>query len=829
MITGHLRATGRLCRGMILPGVVPLVATDRTMRVPDLAVTCASTESDMVAALQSPIFIIEGLSPGRCQQTCINVDLLRRGPDGEWRPTHQALIEGVFTPWIMGFEMPLCDASRTTALAGSRPRLAATPRRPYDRPTQTADREARCVGGSMAGDSITLSPALAVQAAILARPATVERRMADAIRALAIDAVEAAGSGHPGMPMGMADVATALWSRVLRFDAADPRWADRDRFVLSAGHGSMLLYALLYLTGHAGMELDRLQRFRRLDSAAAGHPLHGEHPAIEATTGPLGQGLATGVGMALAERMAAARFGRSLVDHRTWVMCSDGDLMEGVSTEAAALAGHLRLEKLTVLWDDNNISIDGDTALACSADTLKRFSSMGWATKRIDGHDPHAIQSALSLAVRSKKPTLIACRTVIGFAAPTKAGTMACHGRPLGASESDAAKQALDWPHAPFTVPPDLLARWAAAGSRGTAGRRAWLKRLANHPLRAEFERVTAGRLPEGWQEPMAALRTTLAEQRPTEATRVSSRRALERLVASLPELVGGSADVTDSTLTHVPGMTDVTPGSFAGRYIHYGVREHAMAAAANGMALHGGTIGYVGTFLAFSDYMRPALRLAALMHQRVIHVLTHDSIGVGEDGPTHQPVEQLAALRAMPGVHVLRPADAVETVECWELAIRRADGPTLLILSRQPVPAVRLDGAENRSARGGYVLAEAEGPRRATLIATGSEVALAIEARRALAAEGIGVAVVSLPCWELFALQSDEYRAGVLGQAPRFGIEAACGFGWERWLGSDGLFIGMTGYGASAPAADLFRHFGITPDAITTAVRKRLTITEGA
>ena len=679
----------------------------------------------------------------------------------------------------------------------------------------------------MAGDStFDIAPALAIQAAILARPATVERRMADAIRALAIDAVEQAGSGHPGMPMGMADVATALWSRTLKFDATDPSWPDRDRFVLSAGHGSMLLYALMHLTGHAGMELEQLQRFRRLDSAAAGHPLQSEHPAIEATTGPLGQGLATAVGMALAERMMAARFGRSLVDHRTWVMCSDGDLMEGISYETCALAGHLRLEKLTVLWDDNNVSIDGDTALACSADTLKRFAAMGWATKRIDGHDPHAIQAALSLALRSKKPTLIACRTVIGFAAPTKAGTRDCHGRPLGPSESDQAKQALDWPHAPFVVPPDLMARWAAVGTRSTVARRGWLKRLNNHPLRTEFERVLARRLPELWREPMAALRASLAEERPTEPTRVSSQRALERLVAGVPELVGGSADVKDSTLTHVPGMGIVTPGSFAGRYVHFGVREHAMAAALNGIALHGGCVPYAGTFLAFSDYMRPALRLAAMMRQRVIHVLTHDSIGVGEDGPTHQPIEQLAALRAMPGVHVLRPADAVETVECWELAIRRADGPSLLVLSRQPVPALRTDGAENRSARGGYVLAEAEGPRRATLIATGSEVALAVVARDMLAAEGMAVAVVSLPCWELFALQSDEYRAGVLGQAPRFGVEAACGFGWERWIGTDGTFIGMTGYGASAPAADLFRHFGITPDAITTAVRRKLTQT---
>lgn len=661
------------------------------------------------------------------------------------------------------------------------------------------------------------------QAAILARPATVERRMADAIRVLAIDAVEEAGSGHPGLPMGMADVATALWTRVLRYDATDPRWPDRDRFVLSAGHGSMLLYALLHLTGHAGMEMDMLRRFRQLDSAAAGHPEYGAHAAIEASAGPLGQGVATAVGMALAERMMAARFGRSLVDHRIWVLCSDGDLMEGVTHEAAALAGHLRLEKLTLLWDDNSTSIDGYTALATSDDSLKRFAAMGWATKRVDGHDPAAIQAALSLAVRSKKPTLIACRTVIGFAAPTKAGTAACHGQPLGVDESTAARHAMDWPHEPFTLPPDLTARWEKAGQQGTAARRAWLKRLTNHPLRTEFERVTSGRLPEAWHEATAALRQELAELRPSEATRASSLRALEALVPAIPELVGGAADLAQSTYSQPPDMTAVMPGAFAGRYVHYGVREHGMAAALNGLALHAGVIPYGATFLAFSDYMRPALRMAALMRQRVIHVLTHDSIGVGEDGPTHQPVEQLAALRAMPGVHVFRPADAMETAECWELAIRRSDGPSVLALTRQSVPALRTDAAENRSARGGYVLAEAEGARQATLIATGSEVAVALEAQRMLGKEGLTVAVVSLPCWELFQVQSEDIRAAVLGSAPRFGIEAACGFGWERWLGCDGCFIGMTGFGASAPASELFRHFGITPEAVTTAVRKRL------
>jgi len=670
------------------------------------------------------------------------------------------------------------------------------------------------------------TPALWAQAAILARPATVERRMADAIRALAIDAVEAAGSGYPGMPMGMADVATALWGRVLRFDAADPRWPDRDRFVLSAGHGSMLLYALLHLTGHAGMRLDDLARFRQLDSPAAGHPEHGEHPGIEATTGPLGQGFATAVGMALAERMMAARFGKSLVDHRTWVVASDGDLMEGISHEAACLAGHLQLEKLTVLWDDNNISLDGPAALASSDDQLKRFNALGWATKRVDGHDPAQVFAALSMALRSKKPTLIACRTIIGFAAPNKAGTAASNCSPLGQSESEAAKQALDWQHPPFTIPPDLAKCWAAVGCRGTAGRRAWLKRLAKHPLRAEFERVVAGRLPEAWHEAMASLRAEIADSRPALATRQASQRALTALVPAIPEMVGGSADLTDSNLTKVRSMACVAPGSYGGRYVHYGVREHGMAACMNGLALHGGLLPYAGTFLAFSDYMRPAIRLAALMRQRVIHVLTHDSIGLGEDGPTHQPVEQLASLRAMPGLHVMRPADAMETAECWELAIRRADGPSLLVLSRQAVPALRADAAENRSVRGGYVLAEADGARQATLVATGSEVAVAVEARRMLAEEGIPVAVVSLPCWELFAQQDEGYRAAVLGSAPRFGVEAACGFGWERWLGADGVFIGMTGFGASAPADTLFRHFGITPECVATAVKKRLITT---
>jgi transketolase len=667
------------------------------------------------------------------------------------------------------------------------------------------------------------TPAQAAQARILARPATEERRMADAIRALAIDAVEAAKSGHPGMPMGMADAATVLFTRFLKYDAADPRWPDRDRFVLSAGHGSMLLYALLHLTGQAGMGIEEIRRFRQLHSPAAGHPEHGEHPGIETTTGPLGQGIATAVGMALAERMLAARFGKSLVDHRTWVIASDGDLQEGISHEAASLAGHLRLDRLCVLWDDNSISIDGDTALSFTDDTLKRFAAYGWAVRRVDGHDHAEVAAALGWAMRSRKPTLIACRTIIGFGAPTKAGTAASHGAPLGATEAAAAKSAMGWNHPPFEVPEGLKSAWEAAGRRGAGTRRSWLKRLAKHPQREEFERAVAGRLPEAWHERLAELRARQAEEKPKLATRVAGQRALEALVPAVPEMVGGSADLTGSNNTNVKGVPAVSPGSYAGRYVHWGVREHGMAAAMNGMALHGGLIPYSGTFLIFSDYLRPALRLAALMRQRVIHVLTHDSIGLGEDGPTHQPVEHLASLRAMPNLCVFRPADAIETAECWELALKRADGPSVLALSRQALPAVRAEAGENRCARGGYVLAEAAGERRGTIVATGSEVHLALAVRAALQAEDIGVAVVSLPCWELFALQDESYREAVLGTAPRLGVEAAGPMGWERWLGPDGTFIGMDGFGASAPAEDLFRHFGITPEAVAAAVRRRL------
>ncbi|MCK8783782.1 transketolase [Roseomonas sp. NAR14] len=647
--------------------------------------------------------------------------------------------------------------------------------------------------------------------------------MADAIRALAIDAVEKAKSGHPGMPMGMADAATALYTRFLKYDAADPRWPDRDRFVLSAGHGSMLLYALLHLTGYAGMTIEDLKHFRAIGSPAAGHPEYGHHPAIETTTGPLGQGLATAVGMAIAERHLAARFGKSLVDHRTWVICSDGDLMEGISHEAASLAGHLKLNKLTVLYDDNHISIDGSTALAYTEDRLKRFQAYGWAVKQVNGHDPAELAAAMSYAIRSPRPTLIACRTIIGFAAPTKAGTAAVHGAALGPDESAGAKQAMGWNYGPFEVPEGIKEKWEAAGRKGQGARRSWLKRLANHPQKDEFERAISGKLPEAWHERLAGWRQQIAAEQPKIATRVASQKALEALVPSIPELIGGSADLTGSVNTLVKGMPSIGPGEFGGRYIHYGVREHGMAAAMNGMALHGGIIPYGGTFLIFSDYCKPAIRLSALMHQRVVYVMTHDSIGLGEDGPTHQPIEQLAGLRATPNLHVYRPSGAMETAECWELAIKRADGPSLLSLTRQNLSETRTDAGENRCARGGYVLEEASGERRATLVATGSEVTIAQTARKMLEEAGIPTALVSLPCFELFAAQDASYREQVLGSALRVGVEAAIRFGWDQWIGPDGIFIGMTGFGASGPLDKIYAHFGITAEAIAAAVRKRL------
>ncbi|MDW8371018.1 MAG: transketolase [Geminicoccaceae bacterium] len=663
---------------------------------------------------------------------------------------------------------------------------------------------------------------------------TVElRTMANAIRALAMDAVEKAKSGHPGMPMGMADVATVLWTRFLTYDPADPDWPDRDRFVLSAGHGSMLLYALLHLTGFPKMDMGQLERFRQLHSLTPGHPEYGHTPGVETTTGPLGQGLANAVGMALAERMLAARFGRELVDHWTYVIAGDGCLMEGISHEAAALAGHLGLGRLIVLFDDNGISIDGPTKLATSEDVRARFAAYGWHTLSVDGHDPEAVASAIAEAKADPRPSLVACKTIIGFGAPNKQGSEATHGAPLGAAEVAAARERLGWHHPPFVIPEEVYAAWRAATQRGVAARAAWKARLEAAPagLRAAFEKAMAGAIDAEVAAAIAAHKAKLVETRPTVATRKASEMALEALTAAVPELVGGSADLTHSNNTITKATKPIRPGVFEGRYVHYGVREHAMAAMMNGIALHKGLVPYGGTFLVFSDYARNAIRLSALMGLRVVYVMTHDSIGLGEDGPTHQPVEHLASLRAIPNLLVFRPADAVETAECWEVALQQATRPSVLALSRQNLPAVRTAAtAANLCAKGGYVLAEAEGGARAlTILATGSEVHLALEARTRLQERGVPTAVVSLPSFELFDAQEPAYRMAVLGTAPRIAIEAASPFGWARYAGSEDDVVAVRGFGASAPAADLFRHYGITTDALVSLAETKLGLRRAA
>jgi len=654
--------------------------------------------------------------------------------------------------------------------------------------------------------------------------------MSNAIRALAMDAVEQAKSGHPGLPLGAADLVTVLFTRFLKFDPADPHWPDRDRFVLSAGHGSMLLYALLHLLGYEGMTIDEIRRFRQLGSLAAGHPEHDHPPGVETTTGPLGQGLSNAVGMAIAERHLRAEFGADVVNHHTFVLASDGDLMEGVSHEAIALAGHLRLAKLIVLFDDNGISIDGPLSLADSVDQLGRFEACGWGATRIDGHDPEAIAAAIAWAKSIGRPALIACRTTIGFGAPTKAGTKDSHGSPLGAGEIAGARQRLGWTAAPFEVPADIRDAWRAAGQRGRPARLAWEKRVASLAAdrRAELSRRLAGELPkEALAAAVCGLKEKLAAAPKEVATRSASEFALEAVTAAVPEMIGGSADLTGSNNTRPKGMAVLSTTQPAGRFIHYGIREHGMAAAMNGMALHGGIIPYAGTFLVFSDYSRPAIRLAALMGQRVIHVLTHDSIGLGEDGPTHQPVEHLAALRAIPNLLVFRPCDAVETAECWELALRARTSPSVLALTRQNLPQLRAGFTpENRCAAGAYELMPAEGGEaEVSFFATGSEVAIAAEARRLLAARAIVARVVSVPCFELFERASADTRAAIIGAAPvRIGIEAALRQGWDAIIGSDGAFIGMTGFGASAPAKELFRHFGITAERCAEAAAAELT-----
>ena len=647
--------------------------------------------------------------------------------------------------------------------------------------------------------------------------------MANAVRALSMDAVEKAKSGHPGMPMGMADVAAVLFAKFMKVDPANPHWPDRDRFVLSAGHGSMLLYSIHHLLGFSDMGIDQLKNFRQLGSPTAGHPEYGHALGIETTTGPLGQGISTAVGMALAERLLAVRYGSDLVDHQTYVIAGDGCLMEGISHEAIDLAGHLKLSKLIVLWDDNQISIDGPTSLATSMDQKKRFEAAGWRVQSIDGHDPAAIEQAIAAArAETERPSMIACRTVIGFGAPTRAGTARAHGEPLGAEEIAGARAALGWSYEPFVVPDEIAGMWRAVAARGAAAQSVWAKRVAASPKADAFNRQTVTELPASVSEKLVAYKKELSETAPKVASRKASEMVLGVINEATDLTLGGSADLTHSNYTITKGLGSVKPGDFAGRYIHYGVREHGMAAAMNGIALHGGFIPYGGTFMCFTDYARGAMRLSALMSQRVVYVMTHDSIGLGEDGPTHQPIEHLAMLRATPNMLTFRPADAVETTECWQAALESKGTPSVLALSRQSLPTLRTSHTdENLSAKGAYVLKEADGKRDVTLLATGSEVEIAVAAADLLAKDGIKAAVVSMPSWELFEKQNEAYRKSVLGNAPRVAIEAAARLGWDRWIGEKGAFVGMEGFGASAPAPKLYEHFGITPQAVQEAARR--------
>ncbi|WP_114950817.1 transketolase [Sphingosinicella terrae] len=645
------------------------------------------------------------------------------------------------------------------------------------------------------------------------------RLLANAIRALSMDAVQAANSGHPGMPMGMADAATLLWTEYLKHDPADPAWPDRDRFVLSAGHGSMLLYSLLHLTGYARPTIEDIRDFRQLNSPCAGHPENFLLDGVEATTGPLGQGVAMAVGMAIAERHLNAQFGDDLVDHRTWVIAGDGDLMEGVNHEAAGLAGHLHLGRLNVLWDDNQITIDGSTALSTSEDVVARYLAYGWHVVRCDGHDVDDVRRALDEAIADPRPSLVACRTIIGYGAPNKQGTSATHGAALGADEVAATRAFLTWEHEPFVLPDNVVQAWRTAGARGRPLREAWRARLDGHADKAEFLRRMAGELPEGFslRDHVAGL---IASPQKV-ATRKASELALETINGLLAEAVGGSADLTGSNNTKTKALKPLTREDYSGRYLYYGIREFGMAAAMNGMALHGGIIPYGGTFLVFTDYCRPAIRLSALQQVRVVYVMTHDSIGLGEDGPTHQPIEHVMSLRSMPNLDVYRPADVVETAECWELALAKADGPSLLALSRQNLPQVRGKATEgNLCARGAYRLRSARAERRVVLIATGSEVATALDTAEALEGQGIGADVVSMPCWTRFDAQDEAYRRDILPDGPLLvSIEAGTTMGWERYIGRDGVAIGLDRFGASAPAEDLFKRFGFIADAIVPRV----------
>jgi len=651
------------------------------------------------------------------------------------------------------------------------------------------------------------------------------RDMADCIRALAMDAVQAANSGHPGMPMGMADIATVLFKDFLQFDAADPHWLDRDRFLISNGHGSMLLYGLLYLTGYRDMPIEQLKRFRQVNSKTPGHPEYRHADGIETTTGPLGQGLGNSVGLALAERIMNAKFGDDLVNHFTYVFMGDGCLMEGISHEAISLAGHLRLGKLIAFFDNNAISIDGATNLSVSDNETERFHASGWHVVEIDGHDTDAIRSAIREAhAVTDKPSMISCRTVIGFGLPTKAGTQKAHSDAPGTEEIAGARKLLGWDSPPFVIPEPLLRQWREIGAKGGSARAAWADRVKRAPEtpRTDFERRNRGELPADWKQAIAAARAQFIESGKPMATRAASGAVLDHLFAAIPELLGGSADLTPSNNTRAKNQVEIRPGEYNGSYVHYGVREHGMAAAMNGIALHGGLIPYGGTFLTFSDYCRPAIRLAAMMEIRTIFVMTHDSIGLGEDGPTHQPIEHLAALRAIPHLAVYRPGDPVETAECWECILDAPRQAALIALSRQPMPLLRREpGAENKSARGGYVLQEAEGgPRKLTLMGTGSELHLAVEAREILQQQGVPTAVVSMPCRLLFEQQDTPYKQAVLGleSGARVAVEAGVELGWDRYLGFKGAFVGMHEFGASGKIGDVYAKFDITTEAVVRA-----------
>ena len=648
-----------------------------------------------------------------------------------------------------------------------------------------------------------------------------EKQMADAIRFLAAEMIEKAKSGHPGMPLGIADAATVLFAKHLKITPQNPRWFDRDRFVLSAGHASSLLYALFYLLGYKDIDIDDLRNFRQLGAKTAGHPEYGHLAGIDVTTGPLGQGISSAVGMALAEKIIAARYGSDVCDHYTYVIMGDGCLMEGISEEAIALAGHWRLNKLIALWDNNNVTIDGFVDIASSTDQMARFKANGWNVIAVDGHDFAAVDKALQKAKKSDRPTMIACKTTIGYGAPNKCNSPQCHGSPLGAEELAAMRKNLGWTAEPFEVPEDILRSWREAGKRCAGQDKEWEARAKAKGK--EFLDVLAGRLPKGWDKELNALKQQAVKEQISVASRKASQMCLEAVMTHIPQLIGGSADLSGPNMTMTKTSKTITAGDYNGNNIEYGVREHAMGAIMNGMALHGGLLPFGGTFFVFSDYLRPAMRLAALMGLHVIYVMTHDSIGVGEDGPTHQPIEHLASFRAMPGIQTFRPCDVVETAEAWALALETDNMPSILALSRQNLPLLRRETKLNLSARGAYIIAGDEQKRQATLIATGSEVGLAVEAHRRLKEEGIETVVVSMPCAELFDRQDIAYQEQILGTAPRIAVEAASKFGWEKYVGLNGDIIGMDGFGASAPAADLYQYFGITVDEVVDAVKDAL------